>query len=152
MKTKIIEILAKILESLSDNKSLEDVNKKLLQEKEYDEHTIGVAFSLVYDKILFKKESKNDKEELKSAGFRFLTSEEREILGIENYNYLIHLINVGLLDMTQLEAILEQVNFYPESKLTRKDINWMVLLSLVDFDSDIPLGSRFLLFSSDSVN
>ena len=111
-----------------------------------------MAFSLVYDKILFKKESKNDKEELKSAGFRFLTSEEREILGIENYNYLIHLINVGLLDMTQLEAILEQVNFYPESKLTRKDINWMVLLSLVDFDSDIPLGSRFLLFSSDSVN
>ena len=151
MKPKIIEILAKILESLSDNKSLEDVNKKLLQENDYDPQTIGVAFSLVYDKIFLKKRN-GDKEELKTTGFRFLTNEEKEILGIENYNYLIHLINVGLLDMTQLESILEQVNFYPESKITRKDINWMVLLSLVDFDSDVPLGSRFLLFSSDSVN
>ena len=152
MKPKIVEILAKILENLSNNNSLEDVNKKLLREKKYDEHTIGVAFSLVYDKVLLKRMHTPTSVNRKNNSFRLLTEDEREILGMENYNYLLHLINVGLLDMDQLEEILEQVNFYPENKITRKEINWMVLLSLVDLDPDVPLGSRVLLFSSDSVN
>ena len=152
MQPKIVEILAKILETLSSCDSLEDVNKKLLKDKEFDEHAIGIAFSLVYDKILLKNTHIKDNDESKNTGFRFLTEDEHEILGVENYNYLLHLINVGLLDMNQLETILEQINFYPENKLTRKEINWMVLLSLVDFDSDVPYGSRVLLFSSDSVN
>ena len=152
MQPKIVQILAKILETLSSCDSLEDVNKKLLKDKEFDEHAIGIAFSLVYDKILLKNTHIKDNDESKNTGFRFLTEDEHEILGVENYNYLLHLINVGLLDMNQLETILEQINFYPENKLTRKEINWMVLLSLVDFDSDVPYGSRVLLFSSDSVN
>ena len=153
MKPKIVEVLAKILESLSNNVPLDEVNKKLSRSKEYDKQTLSIAFSLVYDKILLKRmhqdEEEVDKEE---KGIRFLTGEEKEILGLENYNYLIHLVNVGLLDMNQVEAILEQVTFYPDTKISRKDLNWLVLLSLVDFDSDVPLGSRVLLYSSDSVN
>lgn len=152
MKPKIVEVLAKILESLSNNTPLEEVNKSFLKNKEYDEQTLSIAFSLVYDKILLKRMHDDSTEEKEISGMRFLTDEEKEILGLENYNYLIHLINVGLLDMNQLEDILEQVTYYPENKISRKDLNWLVLLSLVDFDSDVPLGSRVLLYSSDSVN
>lgn len=152
MKPKIVEVLAKILESLSSNSSLEEVNKSLLKNKEYDEQTLSIAFSLVYDKILLKRMHSSSDKEKELAGIRFLTNEEKDILGIENYNYLLHLTNVGLIDLEQLEAILEQVTYYPESKITKKDLNWLILLSLVDFDSDVPLGSRVLLYSSDSVN
>ncbi len=152
MKPKIVEVLAKILESLSTNIPLEEVNKTLVKNREYDEQTLSIAFSLVYDKLLLKRMHQDNEVEKGNSGIRFLTDEEKEILGLENYNYLIHLINVGLLDMNQFEAILEQVTYYPENKISRKDINWLVLLSLVDFDSDVPLGSRILLYSSDSVN
>ncbi len=152
MKPKIVEVLAKILESLSTNSSLEEVNKSLLKSKEYDEQTLSIAFSLVYDKILLKRMHPSGVEDKEVSGIRFLTNEEKDILGIDNYNYLIHLTNVGLIDINHLEAILEQVTYYPESKITKKDLNWLVLLSLVDFDSDVPLGSRVLLYTSDSVN
>jgi len=152
MKPKIIEVLAKILDSLSNNIPLEDVNKRLLKNKEYDEQTLSIAFSLVYDKLLLKRMHSSEVDEEKSSGIRFLTEEEKEILGFENINYLVHLRNVGLLDAAQLESILEQVAYYPDTSISRKDLNWLVLLSLVDLDSDIPLGSRVLLYSSDSVN
>ena len=152
MKPKIVEVLAKILESLSNNIPLDEVNKSLSRSKEYDKQTLSIAFSLVYDKILLKRMHEDDEVENEGKGIRFLTNEEKEILGLENYNYLVHLVNVGLLDMMQVEAILEQVTLYPDTKISRKDLNWLVLLSLVDFDSDTPLGSRVLLYSSDSVN
>jgi uncharacterized protein Smg (DUF494 family) len=152
MKPKIVEVLAKIFESFSNNIPLEDVNKALLKSKEYDEQTLSIAFSLVYDKILLKRMHPSEDAEKEGLGIRFLTNEEKEILGVENYNYLIHLRNVGLLDSTQMEDILEQVTYYPDTKISRKDLNWLVLLSLVEFDSDVPLGSRLHLYSSDSVN
>jgi uncharacterized protein Smg (DUF494 family) len=152
MKPKIIEVLAKILDGLSNNIPMEDVNKRLLKSKEYDEQTLSIAFSLVYDKLLLKRMHPSETEEEKSSGIRFLTEEEKEILGLDNINYLVHLHNVGLLDSAQMESILEQVAYYPDNSISRKDLNWLVLLSLVEIESDIPLGSRVLLYSSDSVN
>lgn len=152
MKPKIVEILTKILGNLETDLSLEDVNKKLHSSNEYDTHTLGVAFSLLYDKILLRKSKQKGKGKKKNKSFRFFTDEEKEILGKDNFGYIMHLVNVGLIDSKQLEDILNQINLFPDNMLTRREINWMVLLSLVDIDSDIPPGSRVLLFSSDSVN
>lgn len=151
MKPKIVEVITKILEALNNNVSLEDLNHSLLKSKEYDEQTLGIAFSLVYDKILMKKK-KSSKESQRKLSIRVLSEQEKDILGIENYNYLLHLMNLGLIEIENLELLLEQINFYPENKLTRKEINWMILISLIDFDSEILPGSRMHLYSSDSVN
>lgn len=152
MKPKIVEILTKILEGLSGDSSMEDINRSLLESKKYDEHTLGIAFSLLYDKLLFKRMHGKDLNPKRSNSIRFLTTEEKEILGANNYNYIMHLINVGLINADVLEIILEQISIYPENSITRKEINWMILLSLVDFDNDVPSGSRVLLYTSDSVN
>jgi uncharacterized protein Smg (DUF494 family) len=116
-----------------------------------DEHTLSVAFSIIYDKILIKKKPSPEETD-KSKSIRLLTEHEKDLLGIDNYNYLLHLINLSLLDATNLEAILDQVTIFPEMKLTRKEINWIVLLSLVEFESGVLPGSRVLLASSDIVN
>lgn len=151
MKPKIVEVITKILEAINNNVSLEELNHSLVKSKEYDDQTLGIAFSLVYDKILIKKKKTLNKTNRK-VSMRILSDQEKEILGIENYNYLLHLMNLGLVESENLELLLEQINFYPENKLTRKDINWMILISLIDFDSEIPSGSRMHLYSSDSVN
>ncbi|MBX3008214.1 MAG: DUF494 family protein [Melioribacteraceae bacterium] len=151
MNTKLVEILTKILEGLSNNKSIEEINKKLLLNNKVDEHTLSVAFSIIYDKILIKKKPSSEEKD-KSKGIRLLTDHEKDLLGIDNYNYLLHLINLRLLDSTNFEAILDQVTIFPDMKLTRREINWIVLLSLVEFESGVLPGSRVLLASSDIVN
>jgi uncharacterized protein Smg (DUF494 family) len=152
MTAKIVEILAKILEGLSNNSSIEEVNRILIKNHQFDRQTLSIAFSLIYDKILSKTavERRNQKE--KHARIRILSTDEIDFIGMENYNYLLHLINVGLLDYSNLEAILDQVILFPENRITRKEINWIILLSLVEFDSEILPGSRVLLYTSDTVN
>lgn len=152
MPTRIIEILAKILEGLSNNSSLEEVNRALMNSQHFDKKILSIAFSLVYDKILARKNSRARNDADVKKNIRMLSEAEKEILGIDNYNYLLHLINVGLLDYSNLESILEQIELFPENRITRKEINWIILLSLVEYDSTILPGSRRTLYSSDTVN
>lgn len=151
IKPKLVDLITQILEGISNDIPFDDLNKSLMNNQEYDEQTLGIAFSLIYDKILNRKENIQTKIK-KERSIRFLTEEEKYILGVDNVNYLMHLFNLGLLDSDNLETILEQVIMFPENRLTRKEINWIVLLSIVDFDSENLPGSRNLLYSSDSVN
>ena len=52
MNTKVVEVLAQILDGLNKNCSLEDVNSKISNENKFDKQTVSAAFSLVFDKIL----------------------------------------------------------------------------------------------------
>lgn len=152
MTSKIVEVLAKILEGLGNNSTMEEVNHSLLKSKQFDKQTLGVAYSLIYDKVLARKmlSQKNDPDINK--GIRFLSESEKETLGVENYSYLLHLINVGLLEADNFEIILDQIAIFPDTRVTRREINWIILLSLVEFDSEVLPGSRMLLYSSDTVN
>ena len=149
MTTKFVEVLAKILEGLGQDYSFEEVNKTLLKEKSINKQTISAAFSWLYDKKLSKI---NNHKNPNSKKIRFLNNEEIDLLGIENYNYIIHLINVGLLNSSDLDSILDQFFLYPGENITKEEINWIILFSLVDFSENVLPGSRFLLYSSDTIN
>jgi len=152
MTSKIVEVLAKILEGLSNNSSIEEVNRSLMNSKQFDTQTLSIAFSLIYDKILTRKTKQPAAKDSRKKSFRILSEQEIDVLGIDNYNYLLHLINVGLLDTSNFEIMLDQITIFPESKVTRREINWIILISLVEFDSQVLPGSRVLLYSSDTVN
>ncbi len=151
MTAKIVEVLTKILEGLNQNSSLEEVNDKLKLNKEFDSQTLSAAFSLIYDKVLINK-SKGKGGKKRKKNFRILTEEEKELLGNSNYNYLMHLLNVGLLDAFDLDIIIEQLSYSMGEPISKEDINWIILFSLVEFDSEILPGSRVLLYSSDTIN
>jgi uncharacterized protein Smg (DUF494 family) len=151
MTAKIVELIARILDGLNNNISLEEVNNQLTIDKEYDKQTVSAAFSLVYDKVLTSKVVK-DRPRSQIQNTRLLTDEEKEVLGIDNYNYLLKLGKIGLVDSADLEIILEQLMLFPNDSITREDINWIILVSLVEFNSKILPGSRILLYSSDTIN
>jgi len=152
MTSKLVDVLAKILEGLSNNSSIEEVSKGLIKSKQFDDNLLSAAFSLVYDKILLRTCINQFEDNFVKKSIRILSEDEIRQVGLENYNYLVHLMNVGLLDSKNLEAILNQISFFPELRITRKEINWIILLALVDFDNELLPGSRFLLYSSDTVN
>lgn len=150
MTTKVVEVLAKILAGLNKNYSLEDMNTKISVEEKFDKQTVSAAFSLVYDKILnitHKTSTTNKKNTV-----RLLSEEEVEKIGIEYYDYLLHLQNIGLVDANDIEMLLEQIMLFPSDSLTYEDINWMILVSLVDYNTKILPGSRMVLYSSDKIN
>ncbi|MBU1098537.1 MAG: hypothetical protein CVV23_15110 [Ignavibacteriae bacterium HGW-Ignavibacteriae-2] len=151
MTAKIVEVLARILDGINKNIPLEEVNKQLLKNKEFDKQILSAAFSLVYDKVLSGKILK-DKVEERPKKIRLLTDEERDFVGLDNYNYILQLVNIGLIDSLDVEIILEQLMLFPEDTINRDDINWIILISLVDFNSKILPGSRILLYSSDTIN
>ncbi|MBL1211957.1 MAG: DUF494 family protein [Ignavibacteriae bacterium] len=152
MTEKIVEVLAEILERLNKNSTLEEVNTILSKNKKFDEQTLSAAFSLVFDKVLAQRISSSKKYNKANSNFRLLTEEEKEVIGIDNYNYILHLYNVGLLDYLDFEMILEQIMMFPAESITKDDINWTIFISLVDFNAEILPGSRLLLYSSDNIN
>lgn len=152
MTAKIVEVLAKILEGLKENTSIEEVTKHLNLEKDFDKQTVSAAFGLVFDKFLTNRIMITDPDILNNKSFRLLSPDELNIVGTENYNYIQHLVNVGLLDPLDVELIIEQMTMFPEENVSKDDINWIILFSLVDFDSEILPGSRVLLYSSDTIN
>ncbi|MEE9430160.1 MAG: DUF494 family protein [Melioribacteraceae bacterium] len=152
MTAKIVEVLAKILEGLGNNYSLEEVTTLLKSNKEYDEQIVSAAFSLVFDKVLANKMGIKKNRNSNKKNFRILSSEEVSLVGIQNYNYIQHLVNIGLLDSMDVESIVDQVTAMPYEDLSKDDINWMILYPLVDIESEILPGSRVILYSSDRIN
>ena len=152
MTVKIVEVLAKILQGLKNNNSLEEVTKILNKEKDFDDQTLSAALGLVFDKFLTNRLIFNKDNKANLQSFRILTTDEISIIGPENHNYIQHLINIGLLDPLDVELLIEQITMFPEEKISKDDINWIILFSLVDFDSEMLPGSRVLLYSSDTIN
>ena len=152
MTAKIVEVLAKILEGLKDNISIEEVTRLLNTNKDFDEQTVSAALGLVFDKFLTNRLELHKEGNSTSKSFRLLTSEEINIIGSENHEYIQHLVNVGLLEPLDVELLIEQMTMFPEERVSKDDINWIILFSLVDFDSEILPGSRVILYSSDTIN
>ena len=152
MTTKVVEVLAKILDGLNKKYSLEDVSKNLTSENKFDKQTVSAAFSLIHDKIVANRIEKNIDFAEPNKNIRILSEEELNTIGVEYYSYLIHLQNIGLIDSSDFEILLEQILLFPTNSITLEDINWMILVSLVDYDSKILPGSRVTLFSSDTIN
>ena len=151
MKTKVIEALTEILKEIKQHNSLKEVSKAILEKNKFDEQTLTDAFNLVYEKLV-NKDLLEAKVIDRTKNFRILSDEELEIIGMENYNYLLKLQNEGVLQGLDLEEIIEQLTKLPNGKITEDDINFVVLFSLVDIQNDIKTGNRIIFISSDTIN
>lgn len=151
MRTKIVEALAEILKEIKQNNKIEEVSRALLEKNKFDEQTLSAAFNLIYEKLL-NKELLEGKIIDRTKNFRILTAEELDIIGIDSYNYLLKLQNIGVLEDLDFEYIIEQLTSLPKGRISEDDINFVVLFSLVDLHNDIQPGSRIILISSDTIN
>ncbi len=148
MNEKVIDILTVIAENWRESKSFDEILRILNKKREIDETTVNVAFSLFFEKVLSKKNI----DESATSGHRIFTEEEKQIVGNENYNYLLKLLNLKIINLYELEMIVERIMELPDVKFDKEDINWMALYALTELPSDVLPGSRLDLFSSDKIN
>ncbi len=151
MKTKIVEALAEILKEIKAHSSIEEIGKTLLENEKFDKQTISAAFNLIYEK-LFNSQLIEETVIDRTKNFRILSEDEMDNIGLENYNYLLKLKNIGVLEELDFESIIEQIMILPPGKISEEDINFIVLFSLVDLHNEIQPGSRIILISSDTIN
>jgi len=147
MKTDIIYALVKIAEGIHDSKSVEKALEKISINEKLSKNLIAAIYSWI-----FEKSNRDASEKNYVAKILILSADELEQIGIENYNYILHLYNIGLLDISDIEKIIEQALVYPEGELDDEQLNLMVLSLFLETNSNLPPGSRFLLYSSDTIN
>ncbi|GAB4133415.1 MAG: hypothetical protein Fur0015_06630 [Ignavibacteriales bacterium] len=147
MTVKVVELIVEILEALRNKISIEDLNKKINKERKFDKQTISAAFSLIFESLRIEQDLISD-----SKSIRIFSDEEKLFLGNENCNYLIYLLNIGLIENSELELIIEQLSLFPEDKITKEEINMLILFSIVEKNTNIIPGSRITLYSSDKIN
>ncbi len=152
MNNKVIEIAAKILEGMNKKYSSDKLHRYVSNGLKHNNETLAAAYSLIFDRVMVSDALPEYDENSESKSFRVYNDEEKEIISLENYNYLLHLVNVGLINNNEFEMITSHLLQFPFEIITKEDINWIILLTLIDIDISMPSGSRFLLSSNDTIN
>jgi len=125
MTVKVVELIVEILDALKNKISMNDLTMKINAESRFDKQTISAAFSLIFEKSFdISKELITE-----VRGIRIFSEEEKLFLGYENINYLLYLVNNGLNESFDLEQIIEQLSFFPNEKITKEEINLILLFS-----------------------
>lgn len=134
MNERVVEILVYIMKEIkaTDQRIGKlDILSKELEQKGYTENEISSAFSWLFDRI-----KDNFDELVKNTGptlpysFRVLHEVEKMIIIPEAYGYLIQLRELGLLDETELEQIIEHALMLGTSRVTLEDMKAIVASSL----------------------
>ena len=152
MITEIIEVLAKITEMDKNNIPEEEAAETIQRESKYNKNTIAAAYSWLHEKNrqdLNYKALKNNNE---SKSIRMLSNDEVRQVGIRNYDYLLHLYNIGLLTNNDFEEIMDELKLFPEESVKTENINILILSKFLDLDKWSLPGSRHLLYSTDNIN
>ncbi len=152
MITEIIEVLAKITEMDKNNIPEEEAAETIQRESKYNKNTIAAAYSWLHEKNrqdLNYKALKNNNE---SKSIRMLSNDEVRQVGIRNYDYLLHLYNIGLLTNNDFEEIMDELELFPEESVKTENINILILSKFLDLDKWSLPGSRHLLYSTDNIN
>ena len=152
MITEIIEVLAKITEMDKNNIPEEEAAETIQRESKYNKNTIAAAYSWLHEKNrqdLNYKALKNNNE---SKSIRMLSNDEVRQVGIRNYDYLLHLYNIGLLTNNDFEEIMDELKLFPEESVKTENINILILTKFLDLDKWSLPGSRHLLYSTDNIN
>ena len=152
MSSEIVKVLENIAQAIDKNYTFEEVEKFIQKGNKLGRNTLAAAYSWIYEKKIREMYRLKEMEPEKSKSSRIFSDEEVSDIGLNNYNYLLHLKNIGLLDNDELELIIDQINIFPEDERTIENINLFVLSIFLDLDRTTTPGSRYLLYSSDTIN
>ena len=152
MITEIIEVLAKITEMDKNNIPEEEAAETIQRESKYNKNTIAAAYSWLHEKNRQDLNYKALKNNSESKSIRMLSNDEVRQVGIRNYDYLLHLYNIGLLTNNDFEEIMDELKLFPEESVKTENINILILSKFLDLDKWSLPGSRHLLYSTDNIN
>lgn len=149
MNERIIEIILYLINQIRKDTPIELIDVKGLSSDGYTDAEIGAAFSWIADRAVFGDELSTPQGR---NSFRVLHDSERSLFRTDAYGYLLLLSQIGLLDDTQLEMLINRAHFSGYQPLTIGEIKEMVASLMIE-TGDVGFGgSRLLLNSNDTVH
>ncbi len=152
MVTEIVNLLTDIFENLDKTSSLDKAMDDISIQKRYNKNILATAFSWIYEKTIRDLGEVAEHEELITKGKRIFAEEEKNLIDTENFNYLLHLNNIGLLTNYDLEIIIEELKLFPRELINTESINVIIISLFLEVNTLTLPGSRLLLYSSDTIN
>ena len=152
MTSEIVKILETIVQAINNDFSFEEVEKFIKIDNRFNKSTIAAAYSWIYEKKLRELYRIKKLEPKPTHSFRILSEKEIGTIGLQNYNYLLHFYNIGMINNSDFELILDDVKMFPDDERTIDNINLLILSVFLDMEKVSIPGSRYMLYSSDTIN
>ncbi len=152
MVGEIVKIIAKIVQGINNDYSLEQVENSIKTAGKVNKNTVAAAYSWIYEKMMRDGFLEREMPAQRYTGLRFLSEDEKYEIGLENYDYLLHYFNIGMLNKKEFSTIIEQMKLFPEGTVDKENINILILSMFLDMNNFSTPGSRNLLYSSDTIN
>ncbi len=152
MVTEIVNLLADIFENMDKASSLDKAMDEVKINQRYNKNILATAFSWIYEKKIRDMGEEAEHEELITKGKRIFSEEEQSLIEVHNFNYLLHLNNIGLLTNLDLEIIIEELKLFPRELINTESINVIIISLFLEVNTLTLPGSRLLLYSSDTIN
>ncbi|MGA7723393.1 MAG: DUF494 family protein [Ignavibacteriaceae bacterium] len=152
MSSKIVKVLETIVEAVKENYTFEEMERTVCIENKKNTSLIATAYSWIYEKKLRELFQSKTLNRQTSKSFRVLSENETYKIGLQIYDFLIHFFNIGLLNNIDIEMILENIMKFPEDSRNKESINLLILYVILDIDRVSIPGSRYTLYSSDTIN
>ena len=152
MLSEIVNILKDIFENIDKTSSLDKAIDDMSNNKRYNKNILAAAFSWIYEKTIRDMDEAAENHDLITNGKRIFSEDEKILIGIDNFNYLLHLNNIGLLTNLDLEIIIEELKLFPHDLINIEAINVIIISLFLEVNTLTLPGSRLLLYSSDTIN
>lgn len=152
MQEKIIEIIVFLINEMRNNKRLGEIDLRILSDHGYTENEISTAFSWLFDKINLGENILANEEPNTPHSYRILHDAERSIITPDAQGYLIQLRELGLLDESAVETLIDRVMMTGFSKVDLMEMKILIASLLFDYDDSNHLGSRLMLNSKDTIH
>ena len=130
MNERVVEILVYIMDQIQSNKAslnqLEAFSQDLLN-RGYTQNEISSAFSWLIEKIQSNfDEVVHNEGPISSFSFRVLHELEQMVISPEAYGYILQLKELGLLDDTGVEQVIERAMMIGATQLDLFEIKSIV--------------------------
>lgn len=155
MNERVVEILVYIMNEIRGKKpvatKLEVLSRDLLQ-RGYTENEISSAFTWLFDryKADFEELIRNSGPTLNNS-FRILHDLERMVISPAAHGYLLQLRELGILDDTEIEQIIERAMMVGSPRIEESEIKSLVASTLFN-PQGFPEGSFFLFDDSKIIH
>jgi Smg protein len=125
MGNRVLEIVVYLMDHMRENQgmlpSIDDLSPDL-RSMGYSDTEISSAYTWVMERYDSSHETYYSNFPTEHSSNRVLTIWERSQLTTEAYGFLVHLLNLGVIDDEHLESILERATMFGQRVVTTEEI------------------------------
>jgi Smg protein len=152
MQERIIEIIVYLVNEMRNNKSLGEIDLKVLEEGGYTQAEISSAFSWLFDQLAVSNEILPYVERQVERSYRILHEVERMVIAPEAQGYLIQLRELGIISDGMLEAVIDRAMMSGYTKIGLEETRAIVASLVFEKGDQKRIGNRMISPSSDTIH